>query len=579
MKKSKNKYILIPIAVSIICAILLGTFNILNISVLSKSYTSFEKDISKNLVSKVYITNSPNIDVLLKNGSIYKTDNPRLSTFKAQLLNENIKVAETPYVPLIDVFPITILTISLITTIVMLKKSKPFNSKKLFSVDSIDLTSVENADLNFNHVAGNEEAKESAKDIVDFLKHPDKYYAYGARMPKGVILYGDPGTGKTLLAKAIAGEAKVPFYAMSGSDFVQIYVGVGASRVRQLFKKARSHGKAVIFIDEIDAIGKKRDNSGAGSSDERDQTLNALLTEMSGFNEGEGIVVIAATNRLDMLDKALLRPGRFDRHIEVSLPDFNARKKILSLHLTNKPTNNIDLDDLAYKTAYFSGAKLENLVNEAAIIACKETSEFIEHKHVNEAYSIVIAGQEKLNYSHISEKDRRTTAFHEAGHALLSLKLLPEEKVSKVSIIPTTKGAGGYTLTIPKDSLYQSKAYIMKKIIVLLGGRIAEELAFTSDYVTTGAHNDLKESSRLIENMITKYGMGESLGLVSLSDTSLASENIRKTAILECRETLNLLYNEGLKILRENFDLLTKISETLLKVETLEEQDLLKIVL
>ncbi|SMC25855.1 cell division protease FtsH [Clostridium acidisoli DSM 12555] len=578
MNKFKNKYILIPIVTGIISLILLGVFNFSNINTSNKKYLDFRSDVSKNLVSEVYITNSPTMSVKLKNGTIYQTDNPRLNDFKEDLLQNNIKVSETPYFSLYNVLPLTILIISLIITIIMSLKSKTLSSKKLFSGDSLDISAVENVDFDFTSVAGNEEAKESVNDIVDFLKNPEKYASYGARIPKGIILYGEPGTGKTLLAKAVAGEANVPFYAMTGSDFVQIYVGVGASRIRQLFKKARTHGKAVIFIDEIDAIGKKRESGQAGGSDERDQTLNALLTEMSGFNEKEGIVVIAATNRLDMLDSALLRPGRFDRHIEVALPDLSARKKIIDLHLKNKPVGKIDIEDLSYKTAYFSGAKLESLINEAAILACKDESNFIESEHIDKAYSIVIAGHEKINRSHISKKDMKITAFHEAGHALLSLKLLPFEKVSKVTIIPSTKGAGGYTLSIPEDTLYQNKDYITKKIMVLLGGRIAEDLIFSKDFVTTGAYSDLKESTKLVKNMVTQYGMGDSLGLLNFSELSSLGPNIGNDITSECKDTLNSLYNEGRKLLSDNINVLNKLSEELLKKETLIEDEILEIV-
>jgi cell division protease FtsH len=577
MNKFKNKYFLIPIITGIISLILLGVFNFSSINTSNKNYLDFRKDASKNLVYEVYMTNSPTMEVKLKDGTMYTTDNPRVDNFKESLLEKNIKVSESPYLSPINILPITLLVISLIATIIMSLRSKAFSSGKLFSVDALDVSSVENIDFNFDSVAGNEEAKESVKDIVDFLKNPEKYASYGARIPKGIILYGDPGTGKTLLARAVAGEANVPFYAMTGSDFVQIYVGVGASRIRQLFKKARSHGKAVIFIDEIDAIGKKRESGQAGGSDERDQTLNALLTEMSGFNEKEGIVVIAATNRLDMLDSALLRPGRFDRHIEIALPDLSARKKIIDLHLKNKPVGKIDIEDLSYKTAYFSGAKLESLINEAAILACKDESDFIEYHHIDKAYSIVIAGHEKINRSHISEKDRNITAFHEAGHALLSLKLLPEEKVSKITIIPSTKGAGGYTLSIPKDSLYQNKDYITKKIMVLLGGRIAEELIFSTDFVTTGAYSDLKESTNLVKNMVTQYGMGDSLGLLNLSELSNLGANIGDDITTECKNILNSLYAEGKELLQSNINILNKLSTELLRKETLKEDEILKI--
>lgn len=578
VNKLKTKYILIPVTISIISLIMLGIINFSGIKSVDKQYLYFRKDVSNNLVEEVFVSNSPKINVKLKNGTIYQTDNPRLDNFKEQLLESNVQVSETPYFPKIEILPMFALVISLIVSIFMMIKSKTLTRKKSFAVDSLDITPEESTTFDFNSVAGNEEAKESVNDIVDFLKNPEKYSRYGARMPKGIILYGQPGTGKTLLAKAVAGEAKVPFYAMTGSDFIQIYVGVGASRIRQLFKKARTNGKAVIFIDEIDAIGKKRSGGSSGGSDERDQTLNALLTEMSGFNEKEGIVVIAATNRLDMLDSALLRPGRFDRHIEISLPDLSARKKIIELHLSNKPIRKIDIEDLARKTAYFSGAKLESLINEAAIIACKDESEFIEDAHIDKAYSIVLAGHEKINRSSISEKDRKITAFHEAGHALLSLKLLPDDTLSKVTIIPSTKGAGGYTLSIPQDTMYQNKDYLKKKIMVLLGGRLAEDIIFSKDFITTGAYSDLKESTSLVKNMVTQYGMGDSLGLLNLSELSNISDSIGNDITLECKNILNSLYEEARTLLASNIIILNKLAKQLLDKETLLSDEINEIV-
>lgn len=577
MKKLKNKYILIPITSAVISLVVMLILNMYKPIIVDKKYLDFQKDVSNQLVKEVYFTDEPSISVKLKNGTVYKTDNPRTSTFKEDLLQKGIIVSETPFYSYTNVFPMAVLIASVIAIVALVFNSKSLTSKSIFSVDALDTTAVKDINFNFDSIAGNEEAKESVKDLVDFLKNPEKYASYGARMPKGVILYGEPGTGKTLLAKAVAGEAGVPFYAMSGSDFIQIYVGVGASRIRQLFKKARSHGKAVIFIDEIDAIGKKRDGGKAGGSDERDQTLNALLTEMSGFNEKEGIIVMSATNRLDMLDSALLRPGRFDRHIEISLPDVNARKKILQLHLENKPTNKIDLDDLAQKTSYFSGAKIESLINEAAILACKDGSDFIENIHIDRAYSIILAGYEKINRSHISSKDRSITAFHEAGHALISLKLLPEEKVSKVTIIPSSKGAGGYTLSIPEDKLYQNKDYIRKRIMVLLGGRAAEELIFGKEFITTGAYSDLKNSTNMVTNMVTQYGMGNSLGLLSLSELQNINYTASNSIIDECKDIVNSLYEETKNTLLLNKPTLEKLSHELLEKETLNLSEILEI--
>jgi cell division protease FtsH len=574
MKKIKNKYIFIPIVTAVISIIIFAIFSAGFNTHPYKSYVDFMKDVSAHKVSTVYITNTEKIQFQTADKKIYETDNPRLDSFKETLLNQGVKVSEQAPINAKVAIPLAVFVLSLAAFGVMLVKSSSIASKGMLSVDSIDLSASAESSKGFDIVAGNEEAKESVSDIVDFLKNPEKYNAYGARMPRGVILYGEPGTGKTLLAKAVAGEAGVPFYAMSGSDFIQVYVGVGASRIRQLFKKARSHGKAVIFIDEIDAIGKKRDGGkSSGGSDERDQTLNALLTEMSGFNDSEGIVIMAATNRLDMLDAALLRPGRFDRHIEIMLPDVSARHKILELHLKNKPVGSINLHDWAEKTTYFSGAKLESLVNEAAILACKEDSEFIEDIHMDTAFSIVLAGHEKQNRDYIKDKDRQITAFHEVGHALTTLKLLPEEKVSKVTIIPTTKGAGGYTLSIPEDSMYLNKEYLRKRIMVLLGGRAAEEIVFGKDYITTGAHNDLKQCTNISFHMVTQYGMGTKLGLLNLQE--LMELNISQDTIIEeCRDLVNSLYEEVKTLLQNDMTLLTSMSHALMKKETLYKEEL-----
>jgi len=575
--KIKNKYILIPVITALLSIASLIFLNFGFNAVGYKSYILFLQDVSNKNVSTVYVTPSAKIRVKLTNGNTYDTDNPRTTDFKEVLLKNGISVSEeTPY-DIKQVFAITVLAASLITLIVMAIKGSNITSKRMLSVDALDATAVETSGYRFKDVAGNEEAKESVKDVVDFLKNPKKYAQYGARMPKGVILYGDPGTGKTLLAKAIAGEAGVPFYAVSGSDFIQVYVGVGASRIRQLFKKAKNNptGKAVIFIDEIDAIGKKRDGSrSSGGSDERDQTLNALLTEMSGFNDKEGIVIMAATNRLDILDEALLRPGRFDRHIEVSLPDVSAREKIINLHLKNKPIGIVDVKEWAQKTSYFSGAKLESLINEAAILACKENSETIDDIHLDKAYSIVLAGHEKKERGHIKCIDKKITAYHEAGHALVSLNVLPNEKVSKVTIIPTTKGAGGYTLSIPEDTLYKTKDYLRKRIMVLLGGRAAEEIIFGENSITTGAHNDLKHITSMVFNMITQYGMGKTLGLLNMEE--LLQLNLNQDAVIkESKLLIDSLYEEVKQLLLKEKHNLDRITNMLIEKETLYAEDLL----
>jgi cell division protease FtsH len=575
MNKLKKRYIYIPLITALLSIAVLLTMNLYVNKRNIVSYSDFLKDINNKNISTVYLGNSPFIDVLLKDGERYKTDNPKNNDFKETLLTSGIKVSEGTAASAAQTIPSITLGLSLMAMLVMFLKSSAIPSRGLGAVDALDAQAVSNNKLTFESVAGNEEAKESVKDIVDFLKTPEKYTSYGARMPRGVILYGDPGTGKTLLAKAVAGEANVPFYALSGSDFVQVYVGVGASRIRSLFKKARSHGKAVIFIDEIDAIGKARDNSKTGGSDERDQTLNALLTEMSGFNESEGIVVVAATNRLDMLDPALLRPGRFDRHIEVMLPDVSAREKILNLHLKNKPLReDVDVKELSQKTAYFSGAKLESLVNEAAILACKEDTGIITPKHLDDAFTIVVAGYEKLNREGIKERDKEITAYHEAGHALVSMFMLPQDKVSKVTIIPSTKGAGGYTLSIPEDSMYQTMDYLKKRIMVLLGGRAAEEIIFGKDSVTTGAYSDLQHATNIVTKMVTEYGMGNTLGLLNLPQLSALNNTNSEEIITECKNLLDDLFNKTKELLITERSKLENITQQLLEKETIVYKDL-----
>ncbi|EHJ00664.1 ATP-dependent metalloprotease FtsH [Clostridium sp. DL-VIII] len=577
MNKIKKYYIVIPIITALLSLtfLMISTFNT---NVVTKSYSIFTEDLNSKNVSTVILDSSPKMTIVLNNGDKYYTDNPHTDTLKEKLLLNGIEVKDQTTPPLTKSIPTGILMLSIVAIAVMTAQKFRGGTSSITAMDVQDFSKDKKAALNFDAVAGNEEAKESLMDIVDFLKNPEKYQKYGARMPKGVILYGDPGTGKTLLAKAVAGEAGVPFYALSGSDFVQVYVGVGAARVRNLFKKAKSHGKAVIFIDEIDAIGKARSNGKNGSgNDEKDQTLNALLTEMSGFGQEEGIVVIAATNRLDMLDSALLRPGRFDRHIEVSLPDVNAREKILSLHFKNKPHENINIKELAKKTAYFSGAKLESLVNESAILAAKDNSNSITSNHIEAAYSITLAGHEKKERSYLKEEDKLLTSYHEAGHGLVNMLLLPQDKVSKITIIPTTKGAGGYTLTIPEDHSYHRIDYLKNKIKVSLGGRAAEEIIFGKDKISTGAYGDISQSTDIALKMITEYGMGETLGLIKLSSVGSLYSSYGNPVIEECKNLVNELYEETLKLLKENITSLEKIALKLLEEETLYEDGLKKL--
>ncbi|MDU1412661.1 MAG: ATP-dependent metallopeptidase FtsH/Yme1/Tma family protein [Clostridium sp.] len=574
--KLKKNLIYIPLSTLVLSIFILIAMNLTSTSIPYKSYTDFLTEISSGSISAVSMAASTNkLTVTLKDGEKYTTDNPNSATLHEDLLKKGIEVNSSATLPNNQRVMVIIISISAISAL-FIYFTKNSGSNSMSTISTVTGEDISKDKYSFNSVAGNDEAKESLKEIVDFLKSPDKYNHYGARMPKGIILYGDPGTGKTLLAKAIAGEASVPFYAVSGSDFIQMYVGVGASRIRNLFKKAKAKGKAVIFIDEIDAIGKQRSSSKNNNSDERDQTLNALLTEMSGFKDSDGIIVIAATNRLDILDEALLRPGRFDRHIEVSLPDINAREKILNLYFKNKPVgDDLNLRTIAQNTSYFSGAKLENLVNESAIIACKLNAPYITMEHVDKAFSTVIAGQEKLDRSALKKEELKLTAYHEVGHALISHLLVPEEKISKVTIIPTSKGAGGYTLTTGDDMAYHNLDYLKRKIMVLLGGRAAEEIIFGSEKITTGAYNDLKKTTNMISNMICEYGMGKSMGLIRLSELQgVPKDNYSNIILEECKNTIEELYSDVKNILKANINSLHEISLYLLEKESIQGEEI-----
>lgn len=573
--KLKKNLIFVPLTTLVLSLISLIFINLNSKTFPYKTYNEFLNDVNSGYIQSVSMAQgSSTLEFTDNSGNKFTTDNPNSSTLQEELLQKNITVKSSMTLPDNQRIAIIIMSVSAIASL-FIYFSGQRGGNSMGSISAVNGKEFATKKYSFDSMAGNEEAKDSLSDIIDFLKCPEKYNFYGARMPKGVILYGDPGTGKTLLAKAVAGEACVPFYAVSGSDFVQMYVGVGASRIRNLFKKAKNSGKAVIFIDEIDAIGKKRGNNKNGN-DERDQTLNALLTEMSGFNESDGIVVIAATNRLDVLDEALLRPGRFDRHIEVSLPDVNAREKILKLHLKNKPiSDDLDIRSIAHSTSYFSGAKLESLVNEAAIMACKEDAPYITAYHFDKAFSYVLAGQEKIDKDSLKAEDMRITAYHEVGHALVSHLMVPEEKISKITIIPTSKGAGGYTLTVGDDLTYQNMNYLKRKIMVLLGGRAAEEIIFGKEKITTGAFNDLKKSTNMISSMICEYGMGTSMGLLRLSELNgISTESIGIDAFKECKDTIDSLYEETKLLLQNNESMLHSIAKQLIKEETLNENDI-----
>ena len=533
-------------------------------------YSIFVEELEAGNVADVHIKDQEKLIITMKDESVFETANPQSESMREFFLLNGATVSSGS-----QGFPFLLLKIfgiGGVGALAIFYMKKNSGKDKIQIVDANRPNSVEESLFTFKDMAGNEEAKDLVRDIIDFIKDPDKYERLGAKMPKGILLYGPPGTGKTLMAKAIAGEAGVPFYAVSGSDFVQMYVGVGASRIRQLFNKAKKSKKAVIFIDEIDAIGKKRANGANQGNDERDQTLNALLTEMSGFNTHSGIVVIAATNRLDALDNALIRPGRFDRLIEVGLPDVKARKRILGLHLKGKPVHpSVDVDQLSRETIYFSGAMLENLANEAAIFAANGNSEVITQENFEKAFYTIIAGSAKKDRSTIDFEDRRITAYHESGHALASKLLQPENRVSKVTIIPSTKGIGGFSMSIPKDRQYRSKSNILCEIKVMLAGRAAEELIFGADNITTGASTDIEKASKLVKEYVTKFGMDEDFGLFNYDAVSM---NPDPMVMEKCREHMKNLYQEIKKIIADNLGLLNLFAEELLKRETLNEEEL-----
>ena len=439
--------------------------------------------------------------------------------------------------------------------------------------------------VTFAQVAGLKEEKEELEEIVDFLKEPGKYTGVGARIPKGVLLEGPPGTGKTLLAKAVAGEAGVPFFSISGSDFVEMFVGVGASRVRDLFEEAKHNAPCIVFIDEIDAVARHRGTGMGGGHDEREQTLNQLLVEMDGFGVNEGIIVMAATNRVDILDPAILRPGRFDRKVAVGTPDVGGREEILKVHAKNKPLgDDVNLQQLAQTTAGFTGADLENLLNEAAIIAAKENRSFIANKDVKRAFVKVGIGAEKKSRI-ISDKEKKITAYHEAGHAILFHVLPDVGPVYTVSIIPTGVGAAGYTMPLPeKDEMFATKSRMLQDIMVSLGGRIAEEIIFGD--ITTGASSDIKKATKTARRMVTRYGMSDNIGVICYDDdddevfigkdlahAKAHSEEISGEIDKEVKRIIDDCYTKAKDIIMQHENVLHSCAELLLEKEKINREE------
>ena len=577
----------------IIIGLLLFTVWIGTLKIHGSDYTrgEFETQLQNGEVAMVTIcpnreTPTGALEITLKNGEekiLYVTD---VSEIEQVILANNIdptveRVPEESWF-LNSVFPVLLVVTICVFFFVMMNSqnaSNGSNGKMMNFGKSRAKLSIGDNNITLNEVAGLKEEKEELQEIVEFLKDPGKFTKVGARIPKGVLLEGAPGTGKTLLAKAIAGEAKVPFFSISGSDFVEMFVGVGASRVRDMFAEAKRHAPCIIFIDEIDAVARRRGTGMGGGHDEREQTLNQLLVEMDGFGINEGIIVMAATNRVDILDPAILRPGRFDRKISVAPPDVGGREDILKVHAKNKPlSDDVNLEQIAQTTAGFTGADLENLLNEAAINAAMDERVFVKQEDIKKAFIKVGIGAEKKSRI-ISDKEKKITAYHEAGHAILFHVLPDVGPVYTVSIIPTGLGAAGYTMPLPeKDEMFLTKGKMKEDIMVSLGGRIAEEIIF--DDITTGASSDIKKATKVARRMVMRYGMSENIGVINYDDDDdevfigrdLAhakghSEIVSGEIDREVKAIIDECYQKAKEIILEHEEVLHKCAKLLLEKE------------
>ena len=581
----------------VILVVVLWMANQLQMHQQEMTYTSFVSAVQEKNVSDVYINQNSavptgTVSVTLKDDGNTRKVNVSDVEQVEKLLTENQVEYRLSDVPK-DSMLTTVVVPMLITLggvflifFLMSRQNGGGNSKAMnFGKSRAKMSTKNEIKVTFRDVAGLREEKEELEEIVDFLKDPKKYIQVGARIPKGVLLEGPPGTGKTLLAKAVAGEAGVPFFSISGSDFVEMFVGVGASRVRDLFQDAKKNAPCIIFIDEIDAVARRRGSGLGGGHDEREQTLNQLLVEMDGFGVNEGIIVMAATNRKDILDPAILRPGRFDRDVIVGRPDVGGREEILKVHARNKPLgDDVDLRQIAQTTAGFSGADLENLLNEAAILAAKENRVYIQQSDIRHAFVKVGIGPEKKSRI-VSEKERRITAYHEAGHAIL-FHLLPDVgPVYSVSIIPTG-GAGGYTMPLPeKDDMFNTKGHMLQEITVSLGGRVAEEEIF--DDITTGASQDIKQATAIAKSMITKFGMSERLGLINYDNDSDEvfigrdfghtsrgyGEKVAGTIDEEVKRIIDECYLKARTLIQEYHPVLEKCAQLLLEKEKITRSE------
>lgn len=530
-----------------------------------------------------------NITANMKNGAIVAVNAPKESDI-IQVMQTNGVQLETPPVPppkwwiglLTTLFPILILIVVLI--FIMNQTQGGGNKVMQFGRSKARLMTGEEVKTTFKDVAGAEEAKEEMMEVVEFLKNPQKFIKIGAKIPRGVLLYGAPGTGKTLMAKAVAGEAGVPFFSISGSDFVEMFVGVGAARVRDLFENAKKNAPCIVFIDEIDAVGRQRGAGLGGGHDEREQTLNQLLVEMDGFSTNEGIIVMASTNRPDILDPALLRPGRFDRHILIDRPDVKGREAILKVHVKEKPlADNVNLEILAKRTPGFTGADLANMVNEAALLTARRDKDKVGMEEMEESIERVIAGPEKKTRV-ISDKEKRLVAYHEAGHAIVAFNLPHTDKLHKISIIPRGR-AGGYTLLLPEeDRNYITRSYMLDEVTTLLGGRVAEAIVLQD--ISTGAQNDLERASSILRKMITEYGMSDELGPLTYGHKSEEvflgrdinrdrnySDAVAYAIDKEAKQYMENSYKKAEGILRTNMERLDKVAAQLIEKETIDADE------
>lgn len=597
-KKKKNGMLGTLFTYVLLIGVTIFMISMLNTNVTKEmSYSEFMQKINEDSVEKVEITNdrlTANVKLKNEENSVRVVNIPSTTTFMEDVgekLNEGkfeLVVLEPSFWEVVGPMIPNILLLlgTLFIFIFMLRRTTDSNSKAMSfgknRARMIDKNSKKK--VTFADVAGLDEEKEELQEVTEFLKNPKKYHDMGARIPRGMLLVGHPGTGKTLLAKAVAGEANVPFFSISGSDFVEMFVGVGASRVRDLFAEAKAHAPCIVFIDELDAVGRHRGAGVGGGHDEREQTLNQLLVEMDGFEDRQSVIVMAATNRVDILDPALLRPGRFDRQIVIGSPDIGAREKILELHAKKKPfASDIDFKVIAKNTAGFSGADLENMINEATILAARKNKKIVEMEDVEEAMVKVMMGPEKKSKI-ISDKEKRLTAYHEAGHAVVSRFLPNHDTVHQISIIPRGM-AGGYTMYKPnEDKSFMSMTEMKENIVSLLGGRVAEKLVLND--ISTGASNDIERASKIARDMVTKYGMSDKLGPITFGETQEEvflgmernngrnySEKVAAQIDEEVGNIINGGYKYAEKLLKENIDKLHKVAEILIEKEKISAEE------